>query len=237
MIAEAPFSGLADAVRERAERWRIPEVFTGAVRGIFEWRAGWSWDDVDLRREVGRIRAPVLLLHGDRDDVSECRNSLDLHACCPPGRTELWMVPGAGHVDAFRCAELEYGLRLARFWGTADSIRLWEQWRDVRVLTDAALVGNLTDPQAAEAARWLRVGEMMPTRIEAVSCLSLARRADVRDVVLRALTECANAPGEFAEVRRYAARVLANLGVREPVPALFSVDADHPVGNERSANP
>ncbi len=49
-------------------------------------------------RTIGRITAPVLLVHGDRDTVIPVSDAHELHAQAP-GHTQLVIVEGAGHAS------------------------------------------------------------------------------------------------------------------------------------------
>jgi pimeloyl-ACP methyl ester carboxylesterase len=46
---------------------------------------------------LARVRSPVLLLHGDRDELIPLSHSRALQAVAP--RARLHVVPGAGHND------------------------------------------------------------------------------------------------------------------------------------------
>jgi dipeptidyl aminopeptidase/acylaminoacyl peptidase len=59
---------------------------------------------------VAALRAsptPVLLIHGALDTNIPPRHSRELHAAAP-AHTELWEVPGAGHVASLGTARAEY---------------------------------------------------------------------------------------------------------------------------------
>ena len=75
------------------------------------WNARWRYG-LDLRSIspvdwIGHVRAPVLLVHGDRDQfipVEEARRIRDAN----PKFVSLWEVPGAGHVTAAKQWPVEY---------------------------------------------------------------------------------------------------------------------------------
>eukprot|EP00056_Hartaetosiga_gracilis_P002026 m.49926 g.49926 ORF g.49926 m.49926 type:complete len:313 (-) comp10876_c0_seq1:106-1044(-) len=48
--------------------------------------------------KVGDIHAPVLIIHGTRDEVVHCSHGEQLHELCPGSHNPLW-VEGAGHND------------------------------------------------------------------------------------------------------------------------------------------
>lgn len=67
---------------------------------------------------VHRLRPPLMLVHGEADDVVAPNDSLALHERAP--RSILWLVPGARHVESYLTTRQEYVDRLASFLeGTA----------------------------------------------------------------------------------------------------------------------
>lgn len=63
---------------------------------------------------IARVRAPILLIHGDAD-----RNTPPYHAVALAGagpRATLWLVPGATHTAAWRAAPTEFPRRIVAFF-------------------------------------------------------------------------------------------------------------------------
>ena len=58
---------------------------------------GVSFDDIAPRNRIGEVKVPVLLLHGDADDVVPVEDALSLHEHLPSSR--LITVPGGKHAD------------------------------------------------------------------------------------------------------------------------------------------
>lgn len=81
---------LADEARERAERLGLSAYATPtAVAG--------SWASVraaDLRAELGRLRLPTLVLHGDRDDQCPLSHGREIAAAIPGAALEIWRDGG-----------------------------------------------------------------------------------------------------------------------------------------------
>jgi hypothetical protein len=63
---------------------------------------------------IGRIRAPVLIVHGTRDELIPLAEGLALFDAAPQPK-ELYQVEGAGHNDVSWVAGAEYGARLRRW--------------------------------------------------------------------------------------------------------------------------
>jgi fermentation-respiration switch protein FrsA (DUF1100 family) len=83
LLLESPYTSMADLAR-----WHLPWLPVGP----------WLRDRFDSLRRIGAVRAPVLIMQGDRDAVvpPEMGRRL-LAAARAPG--ELWHAAGAGHND------------------------------------------------------------------------------------------------------------------------------------------
>jgi uncharacterized protein len=66
-------------------------------------------------RKIGRVRAPMFFLHGDRDDIIPIRIGQALFAAAPQPKS-LWIVEGAGHNDILETAGPRYREHLASFY-------------------------------------------------------------------------------------------------------------------------
>jgi len=72
----------------------------------------WSFDS---RKKVGRIHAPVLIIHGDRDEIIPTRLGQTLFAAAPAPKS-LWIVYGAHHNDIVETAGATYREHLESFY-------------------------------------------------------------------------------------------------------------------------
>jgi pimeloyl-ACP methyl ester carboxylesterase len=76
-----------------------PEMFALELEGWADWDGGWS--------ELGRIRAPVLIVAGELEEGSEGEaetHAKEAVAGMPRGRAEI--LPGLGHVAVFTRSDL-----------------------------------------------------------------------------------------------------------------------------------
>lgn len=64
----------------------------------------WSFDS---QKKIGRIRAPILIIHGDRDEIIPTRLGQRLFASAPEPKS-IWIVPGAHHNDIVETAGARY---------------------------------------------------------------------------------------------------------------------------------
>jgi fermentation-respiration switch protein FrsA (DUF1100 family) len=72
----------------------------------------WSYNS---QRRIGRVRAPILVLHGDRDDVIDFEFGRELFEAAPEPKF-FWRVEGAAHNDLIEVGGPEYTQRLREFY-------------------------------------------------------------------------------------------------------------------------
>ena len=87
-------------VAERAPFIASKSDIDAALR-LAEQEAHFRIDDVSPVRAAARIQAPVLLIHGEKDNKTSPRNSQRVYDALR-GPKRLTIVPGAGHADALR---------------------------------------------------------------------------------------------------------------------------------------
>ena len=71
--------------------------------------------EFDSKRKIGRIHAPMLFIHGDRDEVIPYRLGQDLFEAAPQPKS-FWTVAGAGHNNLLDIALDSYPQRLEGFY-------------------------------------------------------------------------------------------------------------------------
>jgi uncharacterized protein len=72
--------------------------------------------EFDSKAKIARVRAPLLFIHGDRDEVIAYRLGRDLYEAAPAPKS-FWTVQGAGHNDLIEVAGEPYVERLRAFYG------------------------------------------------------------------------------------------------------------------------
>jgi len=92
--------------------------------------AGWAISArYDNLAKIGLLKTPLLLFHGDRDDIIPQRMGRELYEQAPQPKT-FYSIPGAGHNDTYDVGGENY----------------WRQWREV--------IGSVArDEMAAEISR------------------------------------------------------------------------------------
>ena len=56
-----------------------------------------DFDAIAPLHHIAQVQAPLLLIHGDRDETVSLAQGERLRAAAPPERARLWVVPGKGH--------------------------------------------------------------------------------------------------------------------------------------------
>lgn len=98
VVLEAPFPSIS-AVADRV----IPVLGRVAV---------WGFDSAS---KISHVRAPVLVIHGDRDTTVPLELGESLFALAPEPKS-FWRVNGAGHTDIPEVAGTEFRKRLSAFY-------------------------------------------------------------------------------------------------------------------------
>jgi uncharacterized protein len=81
-------------------------------------RAGYTFAEASAIDSVMNNKLPLLIIHGEDDALVPTEMGTQLFEKAN-GEKELWIVPGAGHTEAYTVAEQEYQEKLKAFWSKA----------------------------------------------------------------------------------------------------------------------
>ena len=95
----------------------LPPLAGALGKELATLRFGVDWKDYDLIRRAGRLRMPLLVLHGDADDVVPFDGSEALLATRPDLVT-LERFRGARHVEGWNLEHERYESAMVRFLGS-----------------------------------------------------------------------------------------------------------------------
>jgi fermentation-respiration switch protein FrsA (DUF1100 family) len=90
---------------------------SGVASGILPFLGPLIMRGFDSKGKIGKVRAPLLFMHGDRDEVIPYGLGRDLFAAAPEPKS-FWTVEGAGHNNLLEVAGYRYRERLAAFYGS-----------------------------------------------------------------------------------------------------------------------
>ena len=101
VVTVGAFAHPGDAMAWELSRRRVPGLLIRMILRWVEWRVGFRLDEVAPERQIARVSAPVLLVHGEADEVVPLEQARRLEAAA--GRAaRLLVLPGRGHSDCDR---------------------------------------------------------------------------------------------------------------------------------------
>jgi uncharacterized protein len=121
VVADSAFADPLAVLSDGVERvLRVPgAVLTVPVAAWLARRTGARLADFSPLAAVARIAPrPLLLIHGDGDDAVPIRHAHRLFDAAGEPK-QLWLVPGAGHVNAYFADRQHYLARVVGFFDTA----------------------------------------------------------------------------------------------------------------------
>ena len=146
VVSDCGYSDLGDqlAYLLRVE-YRLPRFPILALTSLWcKLRAGFFIGDVSPRRAVGRIRAPILFIHGLADDYVLPSMAQELYENAASPVKALHLVPNASHAGSFGADRAGYERQLDEFLSMAAA--------DGKARA-AAAEGGAPDGKAASTAR------------------------------------------------------------------------------------
>ncbi|MGM8366616.1 alpha/beta hydrolase [Virgibacillus sp. W0181] len=82
--------------------------------GITKLRAGYTFGEASAVEQVKKNTRPLLIIHGDKDELVPLEMAHELYDAAG-GEKELWIVPDAGHIKAYKNVTEQYDGRLLEF--------------------------------------------------------------------------------------------------------------------------
>ncbi|WP_274361808.1 alpha/beta hydrolase [Paenibacillus thermotolerans] len=115
-VADCPYSDLKEQLAFRLkEQFKLPKFPLLQLTSLWcRIRSGFFFHQVSPIRDVARSRAPILYVHGDKDDFVPSRMTLELHKATA-GPKELYLAEEAGHAEAYLRHKDDYERVLDRF--------------------------------------------------------------------------------------------------------------------------
>ena len=114
IVLDAPLLDLARVADRGMADGGVPGLLQGPIRRVVTLRFGVDWADFDLVADAEELRVPLLLFHGDADDVVPVEASRSF-AALRPELVRYVEVAGAGHVQAWNADRDAYERELRAF--------------------------------------------------------------------------------------------------------------------------
>lgn len=113
VIADSPFADLSQYLQNHLPIWtHLPRwPFNGVILGLLPLITGLHVHDASPIARIGHMGSrPVLLIAGSRDATISEQDSIRLYRrlCRVDPEAQLWQVPNASHVQAFKVAPVAY---------------------------------------------------------------------------------------------------------------------------------
>jgi len=114
LILDAPALNWKAILEYNATRMGFPSFAALPVEWAIDARTDIDWDSLDALQHPGDFRLPILLFHGEDDQVIPIATSEDFAAELPRWVT-YYPAPAAGHTQSWNVDPLLYDRRLSRF--------------------------------------------------------------------------------------------------------------------------
>jgi alpha-beta hydrolase superfamily lysophospholipase len=118
VVLDAPMLDFSDVIDFGAERRNLPAALTWLGKTVAAVRFGFSWNERDYLKDVTKLRAPILLFHGDADRLVNVRTS-DALAKARPDLVTYVRVSGASHARAWNLKPETYDQAVSDFLARA----------------------------------------------------------------------------------------------------------------------
>jgi fermentation-respiration switch protein FrsA (DUF1100 family) len=116
MVLDAPVLDWKAAIQFNATEMSLPGFLATPVEWAIDARIDADWESVDALRHTADFHLPILLFHGEDDDVVPISTSDDLAAALPRN-VRYFRVPDAGHTESWNVDPMLYERRLREFLG------------------------------------------------------------------------------------------------------------------------
>lgn len=114
IVLDAPALNWKRILEFNAERIGFPGFSALPVEWALDLRISPDWDSLDALQHSDDLQLPILLFHGEDDDIVPIATSEELAAALPRW-VELHTLPEAGHTESWNVAPRLYERRLLRF--------------------------------------------------------------------------------------------------------------------------
>ena len=108
LILDAPMLDLGRIIDLEAQARGVPSPLVSLAKTTVALRFGVSWSDVDYVSKLSRVTVPMLVFHGEQDDIVPIELSRALEAAAPR-LVQLHEFPTAGHVQSWNVDPAAYG--------------------------------------------------------------------------------------------------------------------------------
>jgi fermentation-respiration switch protein FrsA (DUF1100 family) len=117
VVADSAFADIRPLLNHEVQLRGFPRIFTPGISFVGGHFYGLDLDEIPPEKQVSKIAPrPILFIHGTADDRIPVENSYRLFAAANNSVDELWIVPGAAHVQAFTVEPEIYSQKVVAFF-------------------------------------------------------------------------------------------------------------------------
>lgn len=117
VVADSAFAELGLMIDAGAvKRWGLLKIFRFGMHGMARLLYGIHIGRVAPAKALAGTSFPVMIIHGEADEVVPTTQFRLLARAVEDSRSDVWLVPGAGHAQAYRTHPREYVDRVDRFF-------------------------------------------------------------------------------------------------------------------------
>lgn len=113
VVADSPFASQKELVHHHLRR-RVG-ISSAIVLALSSQFLHYDIREVEPIRSVKDISGACMFIHGGLDDVTDPEDSIEMHKAAGEPK-ELWLVEGAGHIEAYFLDREEYSRRVSAFF-------------------------------------------------------------------------------------------------------------------------
>ncbi len=114
LVLDAPALDWKEIIEFNATEMGLPDFAAWPVEWAIGVRIDADWESLDAVEHPEDLRLPILLFHGEEDDLVPISTSEELAAALPR-RVTYFAVPRAGHTEAWNVDPARYERRLGGF--------------------------------------------------------------------------------------------------------------------------
>ncbi|QTM98979.1 alpha/beta fold hydrolase [Sediminibacillus dalangtanensis] len=116
IIADSGYTDVSEELSHQLRHlYHLPAFpLISITSGMTKLRAGYWFGEASAIEQVKDNTRPLFIIHGDRDELVPTEMAHRLYEAADSEK-QLWIVPGAGHTDAYAAATAEFQKRLEAF--------------------------------------------------------------------------------------------------------------------------
>ena len=115
VITVGAFAHPAKVMKQEIQKKHIP--YFPVIWMFFkyvQYKIGTSFEAIAPINNIGKVKANLLLIHGEQDDVVPVEDAQLMEKSGNPSSVKLWAIPGKGHSDCHE--DVEYWKRVKAFF-------------------------------------------------------------------------------------------------------------------------